>query len=311
MADSSAADVKPTEPIHEEEHPAPARDTTEVAVAESTDGADSSTTDGFKDYDKARVAFREGDVALAEAEHRKKMNHNEDHGGAGSDYIKSIVFGGLDGIITTFAIISAAAGSGSDYKTVLIFGFANVLADAFSMGFGEFISGSAERDYALKEREREMWEVQNIFEREVAEMEEVYEKKGLSKEDAKTVVGIISKDPKIFVDFMMVDELGLLVDVDDKYGALKQGLVMFTSFVFFGLIPIYAYLSGKGKGTDYIFGISCGLTAFALLILGATKGFLTSMNVPISALIMLFNGAVSGGASYGIGALVEYIVATA
>merc|ERR1711991_836722 len=64
-------------------------------------------------------------------------------GGAGSDYIKSIIFGGLDGIITTFAIVAAAAGANESWKIVLTFGFANAVADAWSMGIGLLILGGA------------------------------------------------------------------------------------------------------------------------------------------------------------------------
>ena len=86
--------------------------------------------------------------------------------GGASDYIKSIVFGALDGIVTTFAVVSAAQAAGTAFGTeggrsnvVLIMGFANLFADGFSMGFGEFISSSAESDHIAAERRREEWEV--------------------------------------------------------------------------------------------------------------------------------------------------------
>jgi len=263
-----------------------------------------------KDSAKARDAFKSGDVEASRIEHEKRT-HVEKHGGAGSDYIKSIVFGGLDGIMTTFAIVAAAAGAGATWKTILIFGVANVLADAFSMGFGEFISGNAELDFAREERKREEWEVANAKDLEIKEMVELYEEKGLSHEDAVAMVDIISKDDKIFVDFMMVDELQILVDLDDQWASAKQGLVMFTSFVAFGMLPLLAYLGGSGKGTDIVFGISCAIVGVALMLLGAVKGKLTSMNIPYASGMMLFNGAVSGGASYGVGALVQYVVESA
>lgn len=275
--------------------------------SEKSPDSSSSPKGEAKSYDKAREAYLRGDAEAARAEHAK---HMEKHKGGASDYVKSIVFGGLDGIITTFAIVAASAGAGQDYKTVLIFGFANVLADAFSMGFGEFISGNAERDYAISERKREEWEVETDKEMEKQEMIDLYQQKGLSFEDACTVVDCISKDNKIFVDFMMVDELQLLVDIEDKWGSAKQGLVMFTSFVCFGMLPLLVYLGGKGEGTDWVFGVSCAIVAVALLILGSVKGLLTSMPIPMAALAMLFNGAVSGGVSYGVGVLVEYIVST-
>jgi VIT1/CCC1 family predicted Fe2+/Mn2+ transporter len=257
---------------------------------------------------KAQEAFAQRDVEASRAEHMKNNNTGEQHSGGASDYVKAIVFGGLDGIMTTFAIIAAAAGAGETWKTILVFGFANVFADAFSMGFGEFTSGNAELDHALRERAREEWEVENSPDLEKQEMVELYQKRGLSKEDSEVIVGVISKDPRIFVDFMMVEELQILIDLDDKYGPLKQAGVMFGSFIFFGLIPLYAYLGGVGKGTDYVFWISTGLTALALLLLGAVKGALTGVFIPLSSAMMLFNGCVSGGVSFGIGVLVEKIV---
>lgn len=268
-------------------------------------------TEEFKDYNRARVAFHHHDVAMAEAEHRKKMNHEEDHGTAGSEYVKSIVFGGLDGIVSTFSVVAAAAGSGSDYKAVLIFGLANIFADGFSMGFGEAVGGAAERDYALREQARETWEVENIFECEVAEMEEIYQVKGLSKDDAKKLVSIISKDKKVFVSFMMRDELNLLVDSEDTCGPLKQGVASFCSFIFFGFFTLYPYFSGKGKGTDYIFGISVAMTAVALIVLGCVKGFIGQSPLILSAVTMVIQGTVAGGVAYGVGALTEYIVTQA
>eukprot|EP00758_Cryptobia_borreli_P003055 Tbor_TRINITY_DN3493_c0_g1::TRINITY_DN3493_c0_g1_i1::g.3695::m.3695 len=248
---------------------------------------------------KARSAFLRRDVEDSHFQHSKPLNV-ELHAGAGGDYMKSIVFGGLDGITTTFAIIAAAAGAGEIYKTVLLFGISNVLADGFSMGFGEYISGNAEYEYASRERAREEWEVENSLDLEIQEMVELYEAKGLSTEDAKTMVGIISKDHKIFVDFMMVDELGLLVDLSDKYGPLKQGIVMFFSFVIFGMMPLFVYFGGVGKGTDNIFAISVCMTALSLLILGAVKGYIMCSNMVVSALLMLFNGCCSGVVSYAI-----------
>ena len=83
---------------------------------------------------------------------------------------------------------------------------------------------------------------------------------------------------------------------------------MFFSFVFFGIVPVLAYAGGEGQGVDYVFGISVGLTCVALIFLGALKGYLTSMNMVVSALLMLLNGTISGGVSYGVGVLVDFIV---
>lgn len=76
-----------------------------------------------------------------------------DHG----DFVKSLIFGGLDGIITTFAIVAAVAGSDMDTDVVILMGIANLMADGISMGLGDYLSEVAENNFVNKEREREMW----------------------------------------------------------------------------------------------------------------------------------------------------------
>jgi vacuolar iron transporter family protein len=139
----------------------------------------------------------------------------------------------------------------------------------------------------------------------VDEMVQIYMSKGLSFDDAHTIVGIISKDRKMFVDFMMVEELGLLVDLDDAHGPKKQGAVMFASFLLFGAIPLLAYLPGKGQGTDAVFVISCVLTMISLIVLGSVKGFLAGLSITRSAAFMVLNGTISGLVSFLSGHLIE------
>ena len=259
-----------------------------------------------KQMKEARAAYRERDVERSIAEHAKPTP--EPHGGTGSDYVKSLVFGGLDGIMTTFAIVCSSAGAEMSWKTVLVFGFSNAIADGWAMGFGEFVSGNAAMDYARSEREREEWEVETNIEGERKEMMEIYEKRGYSPEDAQTLVSIISKDTKLFVDVMMVEELGILVDLDDQWEPLKQGIVMFCSFVCFGMFPLIAYMFGHGKGMDNVFYAACAITGLGLMLLGAAKGVLTSSSVPTTAMIMLFNGCVSGVVSFGIGQAINNLI---
>ena len=96
-------------------------------------------------------------------------------------------------------------------------GIANLFADGISMGMGDFLSSRAEMQFEKAERRREEWECENYLEGEKMEMIELYQTKGLSLEDSTTIVNIISKDKRIFVDFMMVDELGIMpVDASDS-----------------------------------------------------------------------------------------------
>jgi len=222
--------------------------------------------------------------------------------------VKPMVFGGLDGIITTFAVVAGAIGADLTPSQVLIMGFCNLIADGFSMGFGEYTSSKAELEYAVGERDREAWELENYPEGEMKEMVDVYKSKGFSEKDACEVIPVLAKYKDFFVDHMLVEELGLLppeVDEDPR----KQGLVMFTAFVTFGSVPLLGFLIlmaawGKRGAADFknaAFAVSCVLTAVTLLALGGFKAVYTKQNKVKSALMMLANGTVSGGAALLIG----------
>jgi VIT1/CCC1 family predicted Fe2+/Mn2+ transporter len=125
--------------------------------------------------------------------------------------LKPVIFGGLDGILTSFAIVAGAAGGGLSPQVVLILGISNIFADALSMGVGEFLSSKAENEWILSERQREEWEMDNYPEGEVSEMIEIFEEKGLTNADAKVVVETMAKYKDFFVDVMMMHELDLQV----------------------------------------------------------------------------------------------------
>eukprot|EP00003_Mantamonas_plastica_P022785 TRINITY_DN3948_c0_g1_i1.p1 TRINITY_DN3948_c0_g1~~TRINITY_DN3948_c0_g1_i1.p1 ORF type:complete len:281 (-),score=88.97 TRINITY_DN3948_c0_g1_i1:23-865(-) len=263
-----------------------------------------------RDLEGAKAAYKQGDASAAMKAHQS--SGEEDHKEEGA-YIKSVVYGGLDGIITTFAVVSAVAGGNLSLSVVLILGFANLIADGISMGLGDYISTRAEIDYAEMERRREAWECEQFLDLEKKEMVELYESKGLSKEDATTVVNIISKDQDVFVDIMMVEELSIMPPPSQEE-AMMNGCVTFGSFLFFGVIPLLAFVVAvainpadtNDLGTTFL--ISCLLTAATLFILGALTSKFSHSAWYIAGFKMLINGAVAAAASYLIGMLVSYIV---
>lgn len=146
-----------------------------------------------RDLDAARRAYESGGVDAAEASkaaHSVKgvngmaVEQHEQSGGR----LKGIVFGGLDGILTSFAIISGSAGANLSPGAMLALGVSNVLADALSMGTGEWLSSRSYNSYVRKEREREAWELENYPAGEIAEMVELFVARGMSREDSTYVI---------------------------------------------------------------------------------------------------------------------------
>ena len=112
-----------------------------------------ANTNPMRDLEGARNAYAKGDIEASKAAHAMKI-HNEHHSAVGG-HIKSIVFGGMDGIITTFAVVAGAVGGGLGTEVILILGFSSVFADAVSMGVGDALSTKSENEYILMEKARE------------------------------------------------------------------------------------------------------------------------------------------------------------
>lgn len=265
---------------------------------------------------EVRGAFDAGDADASRAAHdaKARLTAEEVHGGAGSDYVKSIVFGGLDGIITTFAIVAAVAGAKLDIRVIILLGFSNLIADAVSMGVGDYLSEKAELDMILTERKREAWEYENYPEGEKEEMVDLYvEKLGFDKEDAEAIIALYTKKPeytKAFVDHMMVVELGHQVPDDDENPAMA-GFVTFLSFIAFGSIPMWFYVifyvsdwtDPEGDGDR--FAIACVATAITLFALGFFKAKITKQNPWRAGGLMCLNGTLAAGSAYIIGYALE------
>jgi VIT1/CCC1 family predicted Fe2+/Mn2+ transporter len=226
---------------------------------------------------------------------------------AASKYAKVLLFGGLAGILTTFAIVNAAAGSGLNWRLVLLLGISNATGEGFAMGFGEFVSGSAEQAHVLSERAREEWEVDKFLDVEQQEMVDLYQHRGFSREDATEIVSILAKQRHLFIDNMMVAELGLVAR-GSKSRTVKQGGAMYAAFLIGAVIPATPYFSGQGAGVDRYYFISMGITAIGLILLGAARGYLTGFSAPISAVVFLLCGVVSGGVSFGLGSAINKTV---
>jgi len=251
--------------------------------------------------DEARDAWKKGDVEAARRAHNASAADEKHRTGSGK-YIKSIVYGGLDGTITTFAVIAGVAGASLSSGIVLIMGLANLLADGLSMSIGDYLSSKSETEYQATERAREAWEVDNYPEGEKRELVEIYKDRGMSKEDAQAVVEIIAKDKKSWVDTMMIEELGILPSDESP---VKNALATFVSFVCFGFLPVTAYVLGLFvPGVAAIgFPLSIGLTALTLFGLGALKTIITGRRWYISGLEMLIVGSVAALAAYVVGLL--------
>lgn len=214
--------------------------------------------------------------------------------------VKSFVYGGLDGTVTTFAVVAGVAGADLATSVVLILGVANLIADGISMACGDYLGTRAENDYIDNRREGELWKARNAAEQEKRDMVELYMEKGISEPDSKTVVNIVSKYEKSWVDIMMVEKLGL---VENTESPIKSALVTFGSFVLFGSIPVLIYAIAKFIPfvAEHTFFTASVLTGVTLFILGTLKVVFTKQSWYRAGTEMLVLGGLAATSAYMIG----------
>ena len=232
------------------------------------------------------------------------QTNQESHGSAG-EIIKSVVLGGLDGVITTFAIVCAVAGSGElSGKVVIMMGVANLCADAISMGLGDYLSERAENDYIAKEQAREEWEMENYLDGEISEMADIYVSKGFSREDALEILNKMVKNKQFFLEHMMVEEIGVM-PVDLTAQPAKKGAVTFGSFLLFGSVPLVVYISLYSTlSKNAVFAVATGAVGATLFSLGCLKSKLlqgTWSEMATSGIQTLGFGGLACSVSYAIG----------
>lgn len=222
------------------------------------------------------------------------------------EYLRQIVYGGNDGIVTTFAIVAGFAGAAADGVAqigglaVLVFGLANLFADGVSMGLGEFLSARSEHDLYHRRRAMELREIENDPEQERMELFEILRQRGLPAGQADTVTSHLVQHPSIMADLMLTYEFGMQ-NPDDEDPALN-GLFTFGSFILFGAVPLVPYFLRDADPTT--FWLSVSSTGLALLALGTLRFYATGERAIRCISETFAVGAVCALVAFGVGWLV-------
>lgn len=265
--------------------------------------------------DGARMAYDGLDMNASKNFHdtRHVAEQSTEMHQTGGGFLKPLIFGGLDGILTSFAIVAGAAGGSLPIPVVLVLGFSNIFADALAMGVGEFLSSKAENEWILSERRRENWEMENYPEGEIREMIDIYEERGMTREDATIVIQTMSKYKDFFVDVMMAEELALQVpDEDHKTESMKEGVVMFCAFATFGSLPLLGYVIipalFPSSGEEVLFTAACVITGMVLFGMGCVKSIFSAANWFKCGLETLLLGGACATVAYTVGQFVDGLI---
>ena len=221
-------------------------------------------------------------------------------------YLGEFVYGGIDGCVTTFAVVAGAVGAELHSSIIIILGFANLFADGFAMSIGAYLSTKSEKDTYRKHKQVEYWEIDHLPEVERKEVREIYQAKGFEGPLLDQVVEVITADRDRWVDVMMKEELEMM---EEQKSPLIMGVVTYVSFILVGLIPLLVYV------WDYFYPManhqflwSSVLTAFGFVIIGMLKTYVTQTNVWRGVLETLVLGAIAALVAYYVGDVLEGLV---
>ena len=218
-------------------------------------------------------------------------------------YIKDIVYGANDGIVTTFAVVTAAVGAGFGTNVIIILGLANLFADGVSMGVSNYLGARSENSLYNKEQGREHLEVATIPQVEKREVADIFVSKGFSAIDAETMSTIISQNESFWVDFMMKYEIGM---GEPTHGTeWKSASVTFLAFILAGTLPLLSFLFASPQN---MFTYSVWATGVAFFVVGSARSLFTEKNWFVSGVEMFLFGGLASGVSYAVGYFASIVV---
>jgi len=223
------------------------------------------------------------------------------------EYLGEFVYGGIDGSVTTFAVVAGAAGAGLTAKIILILGFANLIADGFSMSVGAYLSSKSEKALYDKKRTDVMNEVEGERTGDKDLIHKIYRERGFKGELLEQVAEVISDDKRHFVDVVMAEEYEML---PEKKSPFSIGLATYTAFIIVGLVPLVVYTSDAllDLNIENPFGISIILTAVAFIGIGYLKSQVTQSSKWRAIAETLLLGALAAGFAYFIGDFLERVI---
>jgi VIT1/CCC1 family predicted Fe2+/Mn2+ transporter len=179
-------------------------------------------------------------------------------------YLRDWVYGGIDGAITTFAIVAGVVGAELSNRVVLILGLANVVADGFSMAASNYSGTKAELDEKAHWRTVEERHIETVPEGEREEIRQIFRGKGFEGPELERAVDVITADTKRWVDTMLAEEYGLPKAVRSP---LKAAASTFAAFMLCGLVPLLPFVAAAPSS----FTLSLLMTGLVFFLIGSGK----------------------------------------
>jgi VIT1/CCC1 family predicted Fe2+/Mn2+ transporter len=220
------------------------------------------------------------------------------HRNFGGGTLRAGVFGVNDGLVSNTCLVMGVAGAAAEPSVIVLTGVAGLLAGAFSMAAGEYISMLSQREMFEHQIAQEANELKRYPKEEAEELALIYAARGLPIKEARDVANHLVANPEKALDTLAREELGL--NPDDLGSPIGAAISSFICFAIGASLPLIPFLIGAGNKAIVI---AAALAGAALFVIGALLSLFSGKNAWISGLRMLAIGAAAAGATYGIGSL--------
>lgn len=236
-----------------------------------------------------------------EHEHSPEAIRRRLESGPTHNYLRDWIYGGIDGAVTTLAVVTGVAGAQLSPWIILVMGFANLVADGFSMAASNYLGTKAEQDDRRRLERIEHRHIELAPEGEREEVRQIYQRKGFEGEELERIVELVTADRERWVQTMLIDEYGLPHAVRSSWIA---ALSTFTAFVICGLVPLVPYLFG----TEHSLTISVVLTGVVFVVIGSIKSRWSTSTWWESGLTTLLVGAIAATLAYLAGIILRQLL---
>lgn len=226
---------------------------------------------------------------------------------AGYSWISDFVYGGIDGAVTTFAVVAGVEGAVLPVPVILILGFANLFGDGFSMSVGKYLSDKANLDQYEKIRQIEFRHLKEKTEHEVGEVREIMANYGFKGRELESAVKTITANPEAWVDLMMRNEFNM---TSENISPTRGAFVTFLSFILVGFIPLLGYTFQSFLNFDQrqMFYVTIVTTLLALFLVGAVKSKFSMRNWVLCGAETALVGGIAATIAYFVGAFIKEIL---
>lgn len=214
-----------------------------------------------------------------------------------SGTLRAVIFGVSDGLVSNTSLVMGVAGAAAgDPRFILLAGIAGLLAGAFSMAAGEYISMQSQRELFERQIVLEREELLVMPEEEEAELAAVYRAKGFTPDEARAIAHRLFADPQAALDTLVREELGL--DPDELGNPWRAALGSFLAFGAGAVVPVVPFVFGGGTA---VFVASIGLSLLAMFVVGVGVSLLTGRSALFSGVRQVAIGIAAATVTYAVG----------